>query len=231
MKYALLDLTGSVSTGDLSAYCAAQQRQLREHVAACYDGDGDSDDVRFITDKSQLVPGEQLCQIEDQPPPDVQGALGYHDLGVIHVYKGLCEQNGTSWQSCMSHEIVENRIDPRLHACVELDDGTIWDKEACDRVEAQTYTIDGVEVSNFNTPECFEPPPAGVVPARVTANCGGMYDWLGKSSTPNQVLDGGYAQKYDPTAGWSQVGTMRPYRQKLKELGISRGAVRKSRAS
>jgi hypothetical protein len=231
VKYAILDTTNSTPAADLQAYAAAQQRQLREHYAACYDGDGDADEVRVVTAASQLAPGEMLCQLEDMPPPSVTGALGYHDLGVLHVYKGLCAQSNVSWQSCMSHEILESRHDLRLHACVELDDGTVWDEEVCDRVEALTYQIDGVEVSNFNTPECFEPPAAGATVARVTAGVGGLYDWMGSSAVPNQVLSGGYAQQYVAGQGWQQRGTMRPYRQALRDAGLSRGAIRQARAA
>jgi hypothetical protein len=233
VKYAILDLDTANPTpvADLQAYAAAQQRQLREHYAACFDGDGEADEVRVITDKSQLSAGEMLCQLEDQPPPGVTGELGEHDFMVLHVYKGLCAQSGVSWQSCMSHEILESRNDFRLHACVELDDGSIWDREICDRVESLSYQIDGVEVSNFNTPECFEPPPAGVTPARVTAGVGGLYDWMGSSSSPNQVLSGGYAQQYTPGRGWQQKGTMRPYRQTLADAKLSRNSLRQARAA
>jgi hypothetical protein len=229
VKFAVVDLTGTVAVADLTAYCASQQRQLREHYAACFDGDGEADEVRLITSASSKASDEMLCQIEDQPPADVQGALGYHDLGVLHVYKGLCESSGVSWQSCMSHEVLEARNDTRLHKCVELDDGTIIDNEVCDRVEQTSYTIDGVELSNFNTPECFEPPPTGVIPARVQANCGGLYDWLGKSTAPNQVLPGGYAQQFTIGQGWTQVGQRSAYRQALADKGLGRTAVRAAR--
>ena len=87
----------------------------------------------------------------------------------------------------------------------------------CDRVEADTYTIDGVQVSNFNLPACFEPP---------KKRDGVTYDYLGKSTKPNEVRTGGYAQKFNPTRGWTQVGEMRSYRAKLAELGLSRNAKR-----
>jgi hypothetical protein len=219
MKYAVCDLSAAIASDALSAYAAAQQRQLREHYASVFDGDGIDDEVRVAAAEDVPAADEILICLEPTAPSDEQGAIGFHGLGVIHVFLDIAAQAGVSWQSVASHEVLEARADPRLHACVELDDGTIWDREICDRVEADSYQIDGVELSNFNTPECFEPTP-GVVE---------KYDWLGLSTQPNEVRPGGYAQEYTPDQGWTQVGQMRPYRQKLSDLGLSRGAKRRAR--
>jgi hypothetical protein len=62
---------------------------------------------------------------------------------------------------------------------------------------------------------------------------GGAYDWLNLSTAPNQVRPGGYAQQYTTGQGWQQVTDAHvppsAYRQQLRALGISRGAVRASR--
>jgi len=101
-----------------------------------------------------------------------------------------------------------------------MDDGSIYDCEAADRVEADSYDIDGVTVSNFNTPECFEPP----------KNLHGVkFDYLGLSTKPNEIRPGGYAQKFDVHTGWHQIGLMRPYRVVLKNMGMGRGLRRVTR--
>lgn len=219
MKYAVCDLSAAIAADTLAAYAAAQQRQLREQYAECFDGDGVTDEVRVAASDDVPATDEILICLEPNAPTDEAGAIGYHALGVIHVFLDIAAQAGVSWQSVASHEVLENRADPRLHACVELDDGTIWDREVCDRVEADTYQIDGVELSNFNTPECFEPTPG--------AN--EKYDWLGLSTKPNEVRPGGYAQQFTLDQGWTQVGEMRAYRKALSDLGLSRGAKRRSR--
>lgn len=227
MRYVVVDLSGSRPAEELAAYAAAQQRQLREHYAACFDGDGDQDVVRVAGPAAGL----DLAYTADEFPiflhptaPAAEGgaALGEHRLDGCHVYLDLLAQAGQDWRPTASHEVLEARADRRLHACVELDDGTIWDREVCDRVEADSYLIDGVPLSNFNAPECFEPPPTPT--PGVT-----KYDWMGLSSTPNEVRPGGYAQRFDPQDGWVQVGQMRAYRAELARRGLSRGARRARR--
>lgn len=231
MKFAVVDITGSLHCDDIAAYAAAQQRQLREHFAARYDGDGATDEVRYIDKLEAKLPVEFpliLCTSSYASEP---GALGVHELSRALVLLDLCDKYGQDWRPTASHEALETRADRRLHACVELDDGTIWDREVCDRVEAQSYEIDGVPLSDFSTPECWEPPPGSNIVTIVAAagGRGGAYDWMGIATAPNQVLPGGYAQRFDVGKGWSQVGQMRPYRAELAACGLSRGIVRARR--
>lgn len=228
MKFVVVDLSGAVPHADVSAYAAAQQRQLREHYAARYDGDGIDDEVRAADRPNDIQPDEFPIRLRmSSTVPQIQGALGEHALDGADILLDLCQKYGQDWRSTASHEVIEARTDRRLHACIELDDGSIWDKEACDRVEAESYDVDGVPLSNFNTPEAFEPPPAGSPAPSV----GGAYDWMGTSTKPNEVRQGGYAQQYTPGQGWQQVGAMRPYRAELAAMGLSRGAKRKARAA
>lgn len=229
MKFAVVDLTASLHRDDLAAYAAAQQRQLREHYAARYDGDGIDDEVRWVAKRADLLPDEFPVRLRNATGDD--GALGEHGLDGADVYLDLLAKYGQPWQPCASHEVLEARADRRLHACVELDDGSIWDREVCDRVEAESYEIDGVPLSNFSTPECFEPPPGSTILTIVAAagGHGGAYDWMGTSTRPNEVRPGGYAQRYDLGKGWSQVGEMRPYRSELAARGWSRGSKRAAR--
>lgn len=225
MRFAVVDLSSALEETALAAYAAAQQRQLREHYASCYDGDGVGDVVRVFVRGGALADGEVAILLHAAVPPEAgEGALGVHDrdargVPIIHVYLDLAAKFGDAWQSIASHEVLETRADPRLHACIELDNGEIWDREICDRVEADAYDIDGVPMSNFNTPECFEP--AGVE--------GEKYDWMKLSTRPNEVRPGGYAQLFDPEHGWSQVGAMRGYRGELAAAKLSRGTRRKVR--
>ena len=229
MKFAVVDLTGTVPAAELTAYAAAQQRQLREHYAARYDGDGADDEVRAASGLPDVKPDEFPVRLRNSTGDD--GALGEHALDGADVYLDLLAKYGQPWQPCASHEALEARRDRRLHGCIELDDGTIWDVEVCDRVEAESYEVDGVPLSNFNTPECFEPPPGSTILTIVAAagGRGGAYDWLGTSTKPNEVRPGGYAQRYDVGQGWTQVGQMRPYRAELAARGWSRGAKRAAR--
>lgn len=219
--FVVVDVDAGVSLAERQAYAAAQQRQVREHWAPAWQGDPTSV-VRVATPDSPAQPGEVQVRLLKTPTQD--GALGYHDqlpdgTPVIYVFVELAKSYGDAWTSVASHEVLEVLGDPRLRRCVEAGDGTVWDSECCDRVEQSNYLVDGVLLSNFNTPECFEPPPAGTA----------AYDYLKISSSPNQVLPGGYAQEYRTGAGWTQHGQMSAYRSHLLKMGIGRAARRLAR--
>lgn len=227
MRYAVVDLSNAIALAELEAYAAAQQTQLREHYAAVYDGDGIEDEVRVagpVGSATAVQPGEVVIVLHPNADGAPEGALAVHGIApdgtpTCDVYLDLVAKYGDEWTATASHEVLEARADPRLHACVELDDGSIWDREICDRVEAMSYPVNGVPLSNFNTPGCFEP--SGVA--------GEGFDWLGASTVPNQILEGGYAQRFDLATGWTQVGMMRGYRKELARRGLSRGSKRRLR--
>jgi hypothetical protein len=224
VKFVVVDIDAGVPLVERTAYAAAQQRQLREDFAPTWDGLGLLDEVRAATPATPALAGEIQIQLHAQPPATVQGALAIHDrlpdgTPVAHVYVALARQAGDPWTVPASHEALELRGDPRLHACVELDDGTVWDREVCDRVEGDVYTLDGVALSNFNTPEAFEPSGAK----------GEQFDHLDLSTKPNEVRSGGYAQRFDPAKGWTMVGSMRLYRAALATAGLGRPARRADR--
>lgn len=248
MKYALIDLSKTLQADELAHYAAAQQRQLREDYASCNDGDGCEDTVTVAATSWHQVAAlvaaptdpllarvraelgvDFLSLCHAAAPKGQEDALGFHDLGVLHVFLDLAKQTNTSWTSIMSHETLESRTDTRLHNCFELDDGTIIDAEVCDRVEAESYTIDGVELSNFNTPACFSPPPGWSKLKRTQRP--GIFDFLGTSTRPNEVRQGGYSQRLDPDKGWVQIDNgMRAYRKELAARGLSRMSRRRHRA-
>ena len=237
MKYAVVDLTGTKTQAELTAYAIAQQIQLRTDYASHYDGDGVDDEVRAIATEADLAPDESPIRINPTAPN--AGELGVHDRlpdgrPVCNVYKDLLDKYNESWTSDASHEVLESRDDARLHHIIDLDDGTIIDCEICDRVEADSYSItvtmpDGsgtvlVAMSNFNTPACFEPNgPAGSE----------QYDHMNLSKAPNEVRPGGYAQQLDPEKGWVQIthDSIPPsgYRTELDARGLSRSSKRRAR--
>jgi len=227
MRFGVVDLSGSLPAAELAAYAAAQQRQLREHYASVFDGDGANDEVRVTTTTAPLVAGEIAIILHPSSAGADEGALGEHGLAAngsgvpsMNIYLDLADKYGETWTSIASHEVLETRADPRLHACVELDNGEIWDREICDRVQAEIVIVDGVPLSNFNTPACFEP----------TGAPGEFYDWLKLSTKPNEVRPGGYAQQYTSGKGWTQVSEARGYRGELAALGLSRGTRRRVRS-
>lgn len=209
----IVDIDSGTHPDEMLKVANALTAQVMNHFAPAW---GVMASVRVAT--AQLPPGPGEWRLELHKTPTIQDAYGYHDrqldgTPILYVFPELCAASNVSWSSCASHEVLEALADPYLRRCIQADDGTIWDCEACDRVESETYTIGGVEVSNFNTPACFEPP---------QDRDGVKYDHLGNSTKPNEVRPGGYAQRFDLTKGWTMAGQMRPHRQALADLGLGR---------
>lgn len=130
---------------------------------------------------------------------DVADALGYHDVDpqgdpYIRVFTEPILQNGgsalsgsLSISSCASHEACEEAVDPSCGSVILAPNGDVWCVEVGDPVQNYFYDItlsDGstVAVSDFVTPQFFEP-----------AQAGAKYDFLGLATSPFAVCPGGYA--------------------------------------
>lgn len=226
-NFAVLVVEAKVTPTEVAAYAVAQQSQVREHFAPAWQLPATST-VRVIAKQADAVAGEVVVYLHDMPDATApQGAIAYHaqeldGTPACHVFCGLAAKCFEVWTVAASHEVLETLGDPRLRRCVEmLPSGEIWDTEVCDRVEQDSYQIDGVALTNFNTPEAFEPPDKPYP--------GMKYDWMALSTAPNQVRAGGYAQRFDLGKGWSQVGQMSEYRATLADMGIGRAALRCAR--
>ena len=180
---------------------------------------------RAATAAKPLLDSEWAFYLHNLPSStDPTGALAYHyrtpaGLPAGNIFAGLCAQYGDPLPPTIGHEGAEALADPYLHRSVQDGKGTFWALEVCDAVEGDTYDIDGIPMTNFCTPAWFEPPAAGAT--------GTQFDMMGLCSSAFQVRpNGGYAQPWDPTKGWTTVGTMRPYRAHLARLGLARGSRR-----
>src|SRR5882724_1054641 len=119
---------------------------------------------------------------------DQAGALGYHDLtekgqpiSKIFVKTTLDDHQLVSVTA--SHELFEMVIDPIANLWAEAADGTEYAYEMSDPVEADTFVVDGIQMSNFVHPSWFEPfkHPAGT-----------KFDHLGLLKKPFSMTKGGY---------------------------------------
>lgn len=231
--FVVVDVDAGVPLDERRAYAAAQQIQLRQHIAPSWQGDTTMA-VRAATPDAPAKPREVQIRLIKDAPADQQGAVAYHDelpdgTPVIYVFVGLAKQCGDPWTQPASHEVAEVVGDPRLLLSVQTPRG-FCAREIADAVEGDVYfvgvTIDGkpwrVALSNFCLPEWFEPP-------KDTA--GVEYDWMGLCKAAGELRpNGGYAQYFDPKRGWVMQGEMRAYRARLAELGISRGVRRSDTA-
>lgn len=178
---------------------------------------------RVQTPDHPLQDWEWPHYMHDEPTKtDPNGALAYHDRmpdgrPVSNTFRGLTKRYGDAPSQSAGHENLEMIIDEMLNEGCQDENGTWWAKEVCDPCEQIGYEIECVMMTDFVRPEWFARSKLGEP----------SYNFLGTIDQPFGVLDGGYAQKFDPQSGWQQVGMMRGARSELARLGLSRGSKRR----
>ena len=145
--------------------------------------------------------GDAILYLWDEP--DVPGALGYHDangrgIPFGFVFSELAKALGEEWTVTLSHEALELIADPLVNLLVAgphpEEDRTVFHwYEMSDAVQAETYKIDEVAVSNFLLPLYFTP----------DTEPGARNDFLGLSHGGQTLSSfginpGGYIGFYDP---------------------------------
>lgn len=215
-RITIVDIDSGVPLAEIQRTAAALQHQVREHFSPEWGIGAEA----IVTGAVSSAPGEWRMELRKVPTLD--GALGYHDetddgQPILYVFPEACSGDGSAWSSCASHEALEALADPWLRRLVQLSDGHIAALEVCDQVESDSYLIDGIQVSNFNTPENFEPP----------KNLTGVkFDYLGLQTKPFEIRPGGYAQVL-VNGVWKQLGEKLAYRRVVSDLGlVSRGSRR-----
>jgi len=205
---AIMNPLGIVADDEAQAFRDALNEQINWHVAPAWDLPGA--DIVLVEDKtlnlSTCAPDwEPLVLLNDT---DTNGVLGYHYDLTAHgkpagkIFVGTARMYGEAWTSVGSHEGVEQFVDPLCNsiAAVTFKGKSVFTlREPCDAVEAQTYDIKGVTMSNFQLPAFFD---------TVTPHAAGTkFDYLGNVKAPMEVPEGGYLSIRDPAAGtgWSQV--------------------------
>jgi hypothetical protein len=132
---------------------------------------------------------------------DQEGALAYHDLtpdGMPQskVFVKTTLDNGDLVSVSASHELVEMLVDPAINLMsTGPDTKTIYAYESADPVEALSFPVNGIPMSDFVYPAYFEEfHKAGSV----------RFDQMNKIKRPFQILSGGY-QIVFKNGKWSQV--------------------------
>jgi hypothetical protein len=148
---------------------------------------------------------------------DIPGALGYHfqnAQGIPYgfVFTEIAQQIGEPWSVTLSHEALELLADPETNLLVmgphPVEEREVFHWfEMCDAVQAETYSIDGVAVSNFLLPLYF-------TGTRDADEVGARNDFLGRSSggrtlTSFGINPGGYIGFFDPQLGGHDTYSIR----------------------
>lgn len=135
---------------------------------------------------------------------DEANALGYHDLTpeglpLGKVFAKSDQQYGAKVSVTASHELLEMLLDPYISLCAEDSKrGAFVAYEASDAVEADElgYDAGGVTVSDFVTPEFFDPSAVG--------REGAQFSFRGNVHAPFELAAGGYESVFIPGHGWTQ---------------------------
>jgi hypothetical protein len=221
LKFVLVNQSKIITPDELVAWAEACQTQANEHFAR-------------VTPEGYMIGASARVATAQQPPaPDeisvlfsaviTVDALGLHEIGAdgkpdIVIYPKLDEQDGVPSSTTLSHEILETLGDAECTKAAQGDDGLFRALEVADAVEADSYKIGDVLVSNFVLPPWFN-------------GGAGPYDYLGLCKAPYEVRPGGYISIWDPVKGWIEKtnGEKRSARQIMHEQGVSRGAQRSQR--
>jgi hypothetical protein len=132
---------------------------------------------------------------------DQAGALAYHDLtpdglpiSKVFVKTTLDDHQLVSVSA--SHELVEMLVDPAINLMTTgPNPRLVYAYESADPVEALSFEVDGIQMSDFVYPAYFEDfHSAGSV----------RFDQMEKVRKPFQILSGGY-QIVMRNGKWSQV--------------------------
>ena len=132
---------------------------------------------------------------------DQPGALAYHDLTpdglpLAKVFVKTTLANHDLVSVSASHELVEMLVDPAINLLATgPDPKTVYAYESADPVEALSYPINGIPMTDFVYPSYFENfhKPGSV-----------QFDRLKKVNRPFQILPGGY-QIIFKNGKWTQI--------------------------
>jgi hypothetical protein len=178
---------------DLDALIAAMQAYINNNVAPVW---GTSANLVKTTD---FQPGAWAMVFLDTA--DAPNALAYHDLTPdgfpqAKVFVKTTLDNNDLLSVSASHELVEMLVDPAINMLTTGPDRTIvYAYESADPVEALSFPVNGIPLSDFVYPSYFEDfrQPGSV-----------QFDQMNQVNAPFQILQGGY-QLTLKDGQWSQI--------------------------
>ena len=233
MLIAILNQSTLVSDTDAASMTEAVAAQVRYDAAPLWDRAPAA--VVFYTDPSAVPAAAHGIAIVDTIQDQPQGVLGFHTedqggklWGVVAAQPEL--DNGAkvttgdwSVSSVLSHEVLEMFIDPNCNLWANDGNGSAYSFEVCDPVEAPSYAVKGVSVSNFVTPSWFDP----LAPATA------QFDKLDQLHAAFSILKGGYVvyesagkeqQKFgDEFPQWRKEMKSGPLARTRRRLGQAAG--------
>jgi hypothetical protein len=232
MLIAILNQSTLVSNADAAAMTEAAAAQVRFDAAPIWDRAPAA--VVFYTDPSAVPAAAHGIAIVDTIQNQPQGVLGFHTedqggklWGVVAAKPELdndAKVTTGDWSvsSVLSHEVLEMFIDPNCNLWANDGQGSAYSFEVCDPVEAPSYTVKGVSVSNFVTPSWFDPLAAATA----------QFDKLGQLHAPFSILKGGYVVYESAGKEQQKFGDQFPqWRREMKAGPLARTRRRLAQAA
>jgi len=177
---------GAVADADVATMTAAITTQIQD-VATAWNRAPAT--VTFYSSAGAVPAGAYGVAIVPTIDGQPAGVVGYHaeNWGVVAAQPILANAHTLTgdWSvsSTLSHEVLEMFIDPACNLLAVDGQGSAYSLEVCDPVEAPTYTVNNVSVSNFVTPSWFDP----------QAPTGARFDKQGQVTAAFTIAAGGYA--------------------------------------
>jgi hypothetical protein len=222
IKVVLVDTTGTIKPDKMAAAAEALNVQVTRDLPQFWNIQAT---VSYRPDPKSIPQGMWPVQLVKTLPPD-EG--GFHMTKHNQPYaKVIATPGSDEWTIDASHETLEMLIDPygnRLQTSNAIDigkGGRIGDAEgkyeylveACDPCEANKYAyqIDGTMVSDFITPNFYDP----------DATSNARYSFTGAVKKPREILPGGYISWVDPeTSEMKQILWVDPSaKPQIRDLG------------
>ena len=189
-----IDKTAKTPLGvELGALVAALQLYVNEHVAPVW-----GTPAKLVKSTGFIKDAWAVVFLDDADQP---GALAYHDLTpdglpLSKVFVRTTINNGELVSVSTSHELVEMLVDPAINLMTTgPDPKATYAYESADPVEALSFKVNNIEMSDFVYPSYFEifHKPGSV-----------KFDHLDKVNKPFQLLAGGY-QIVFKNGKWTQA--------------------------
>jgi hypothetical protein len=232
MLIAILNQSTLVTNADAATMTQAIASQVRLDAAPLWDRAPAA--VIFYTDPSAVPATAHGIAIVDTIADQPQGVLGFHTedqggkLWGVVAAKPELDNGGQvctgdwSVSSVLSHEVLEMFIDPNCNLWANDGKGSAYSFEVCDPVEAPSYPVSGVSVSNFVTPAWFDP----------LAPAGAQFDKLGQLSSAFSIVKGGYLVYESAGRQQQKFGDAFPaWRREMKSGPLARTRRRLAQAA
>jgi hypothetical protein len=239
MQISVVNLSARVADENVLRVVRAVNRQVGEDFASHWHISAmlrlEANGRHLVTrDTPAMLRGDAILYLDDAPSRDQ--IEGYHQVngrGLPYgiVYTKVAEKIDGTWSTTFSHEALELVANPLLNAVVagphpvERRRHVFHWREVCDPVQADTYEIDGVVVSNFVLPGYYDD--AEKAPNRRDFLAGRAHKGGVRSFG---LAPGGYTTFWDPEKhGWETLDADQEARRRreLKSKATHRRAARR----